>query len=809
MVYPIPKPNKVEYQPDNFEQLVVSDFTGGLNITDPVITLPPNQFRTMLNLYYNRQGTIGARFPFRPYSFKTSTQDKPIVVDSDWEGDMYRLKTLLDYQVFRETLSNGWSYNDEVHVVSGVFEDIVGSDDDVVLVAVYNSSDEVWTIIWAASDTVTTAVSVCPYKINQAFDLIIFPDDKNPERWSPSSTTSGGTNDHIVGDLSDLGLTAPTAADSFTATGVVTDSAEGLARIAAGTVYYKFSFVYDDKNVTTRYGESASTVVTDGNCDTGIALTADATKKGKITITFTTVTVASTISKVRIYRAPDSSPEGPYKYVGETEVTSTTAITTFVDTIPWGEEGIEPPLAGSNPSLSGSELSVLKARTVGAYIVGFDASMDHKLIWCDSGSPDVWTPLNFDYLDNTGVRAIEFNRKVYIFTGKSCWQKENMDSAAVKISNIGCIDDRSIQEVGNGLMWMDYDTIYFADFVSQYGSKGDFPKDIGHRISESVNRRLTTAIVNSCFFERRYYITYTDTEDNLPRTYVYDVDIGGWTQHSAKHLAWARGSKTLYSLGATTITKSITVIDGTVDGGANALITSTAHGLSNGDYVTISGTTNYNGTYVITWVSVDTFKIVDASQDAGETGQFTITKHYAFGHNYSATVSDAGESEYSGKDYHDYAQVAQTTYTGISNISVSLSREDIKLGGDYRKVFVSSLSIEAEGSVISILATLSSIGSTFETSKTFASGTQADSVSQYEFVFDESIFADGVGNEAEAGDADEAGFAGYVTTTAEMHKKFNRVMKSNAVGITLTAADARGMSILYIVIYWKPYAAVA
>lgn len=808
MSYPIPPPKAMDYQPDNFEQLMVSDFTGGLNITDPIVTLPPNQFTSMLNYQYNRQGTIQSRPQFRPVSFKTTTQDKPCIIDSDWEGDMYQIKTLHNYQIFREELSNGWSYNGEVHVVTAIFEDIVGSDGDVMIVAVYNSSDEVWTAIWIAAGTGTTEISVVPYKVNQAFDLIIFPNDVNPERWEPSSTTSGGTNDHIVGDLSDLGLVAPTAADSFTATGVVSDSAEGLARIAAGTVYYKFSFFYDDKNSSTKIGESAATVVTDGNTDTGVALTLDATKKGKITITFSTVTVASNISKVRIYRAPDATPEGPYKFVGETNVTSTTAITAFVDTTPWGEEGIEDLQSGSNPSLSGADLSVVNVRTVGAYIIGFDNSMTHKLIWCDSGTPDVWNPTNFDYLEGVGQVAIEFNRKVYVFTDNGCYEKTNMDTVAVKISNIGTIDGRSLQDVGSGLMWQDYDTVYFADFVRQYGSKGDFPKDVGQKISKSVRRRSTTAAVNSAFFERRYYLTYTDTEDFLPRTYVFDVDIQAWQEHSAKHLAWSRGNTTLYSFGSIVVQKTIESM-ASADAGAKILITITAHGFSDGDYGTIAGTDSSDGVEALEWISVDTFKITDTFV-ADEDGTVTVTKYYAYEHDYSATVAVAsGFSTYAGKDYHDYNRVAETTYHGISTITTSIGRSNIKLGGDFRKVFVSSLSIEAEAAVISILATISGQDDEFSTSKTFASGSDADTVTQYAFVFDESVFAAGAAGTGGAADADEAGFAGFANVSAAMHKKINRTIKSNAVGITLTSADSRGLSILYLVIYWKPLPAVA
>ena len=807
MVYPVPPKTAMNYEQDEFEKLMISDFTGGLNITDPIVTLPANQFTAMLNFYYNRQRTIFARAPMRPAAFKTTTVDRPCIVDI--AGVKYQPSAAHDYQVFRETLSNGWSYVDEVHVVSGIFSDITGAaGSDYCVVAVFNATSGTWIDIW--SSTTVTSVAVVPYKVNQAFDLLIFPNNANPERWQPTATT---------GTLSDLGLTVPVATGGFTATCTVGTNPAGFSRITATTGYYKFSYVYDDKNVTTRFGESAATIVTDGDAD-GIAIGVDATNKGQVSIAFTdgggTYQAPAGVTKVRVYRAPAGSVEGPYKYIGETDLTHASpddTIATFIDSTPWGEEGIEDLQAGSNPSLSGSELNVLFARTVGPYIIGFDANITNKLIWCDSGKPDVWTPTNFDYLEHAGIIAIEFNRKIYAFTVNECYQKETMDTAAVKISNIGCIDGRSLQDVGNGLIWQDYDTVYFADFVTQYGSKGDFPKDIGHPVSRSVRRRSTTATTNSAFFERKYYLTYVDTGDFLQRTYVFDVDIGGWTEHSARHISWARGETTLYSFGKIVINKTITAIDGTVDAGSNALITATAHGLSNGDYVVISGTTNYNGTYAITWVSVDTFKIIDASTDAGETGSLLITKYYVYEHDYSATVSDSGESDYSGKDYHDYTQVAQTTYTGISTITTSIGRAGILLAGDFRKTFVSSMTVEANGFVLSILVTVSAINDDFSTSKTFASGSTPEVIPTYEFIFDEGVFAADPDIGA-AGDADEAGFAGLSSSSAAqpaitLHKKFNRIIKSNSIGITLTSTDSRGHSILYIVLYWKPLAAVA
>lgn len=712
-MFPVRPAMQTKYISDEVESVDLTDFSGGINITDSPSGLPANQFEEMFNFFYDRQKALYTRPQYKPLTFSTSIQDKPVSVTIS--SNAYTPTDVANYQVFRETLSNGWSYSDEVHVVSGEF---TYSTTAILVVAVYNITSETWVPIW--NSTTATKVSVCPYKINEAFDLIIFPDNANPERWVPSATT---------GTLSDLGLTPPTVADSFTATGVVSDSAEGMVRIAAGTVYYKFSFFYDDSNTSTKYGESATTVVTDGNCDTGITLTADATKKGKITITFTTVTVASNITKVRIYRAPDATPEGPYKYIGETDVTSTTAITAYVDTTPWGEEGIEELSTGSNPSLATDELEVVNARTVGAYIVGFDANMDYKLIYCVAGQPDVWNPLNYDYLDSSGQIALEFNRKIYIFTKKSCYQKDNVEATAYKICNLGTVDGRSVQEVGNGIIWMDYDTVYFADFVQQYGAKGDFPLDIGHPISESTERYDSDELIYSEFFERRYYLTYLDTYDQIRKCFVFDVDIGSWTQHSMQHIAFARGDDTFYSLGVGN------------------------------------------------------------------------SKYYVYEHDYFATVAIAvGYSEYAGVDYHDYESVTTTTFDDIATITTKIKKGQVELGGDYRKTFISSVSLSAEGAYASVEITAASENEEFTTSKTFSDITLSrGSAQSYPAVFDTVLYAPS----STTANSTYYGYAGFSSGYLNKHKKINRVMKSNQITVTLLSRDTRALKINRVSVYYK------
>jgi len=68
------------------------------------------------------------------------------------------------------------------------------------------------------------------------------------------------------------------------------------------------------------------------------------------------------------------------------------------------------------------------------------------------------------------------------------------------------------------------------------------------------------------------------------------------------------------------------------DGTGKVVATSTAHGFVTGDFVTISGTTNYNGTWEVTRIDANSFSFVDTwvandgSSIAQKVGYLTLTR---------------------------------------------------------------------------------------------------------------------------------------------------------------------------------------
>jgi len=713
-MFPVKQPTKPSYSQETFDIEILTDFSGGLNLTDAEATQAKNQFGVMSNVYFNREGQTYTRPPFRPMTFSSTFQDKPIEVDIG--GNTYTLTQLDGQRTFQEDVS-GWSYQNELHVVWGRF---TYTTTVKLVVAVYCLATETWKDIWSDAIEDNTTLSLDSYRINQAFDLLIFPGATNPERWTPDNGTGDGT-------LSDLGLTAPLAT-AFTPAGTLGTNGEGFSRITAGTLYYKYAYFYDDANVTTKYGESSSTLVTPGNTD-AMPISVDATNRGQVSIAFTGVTVPSGISKLMIYRAPFNNINGPYKFIGETEVTAVNAITTYVDATPFGFEGIEDLPEGTNPS-GASPLSVLHVRNLDGYMVGFDASMPYKMIRSVGGSPDIWNPLDFDYLNAEGKAVVEFNRKFYAFTESSTYQKTTMDGAAFKICNIGTNDGNSVQVIGHGIMWMAHETVYFADFVTQYGSKGDFPRDDGHRISKTVKKYDEDSLIYSAFFERRYYLTFIDTSDFVRKTFVYDVDLNSWTQHLMTHETISAGRRTLYSIGQ-------------------------------GD-----------------------------------------SKSYVYEHDYNDIVPVVTDSTYEGRDYHDYSSVTGAVFDGMLGIPASIKKSNIQFGGEFRKTFISSVTLLVEGVYVDANVSVEGSDNDFSTTRAFQEQLGQNVAEEFVAVWDDGVWAAGAGT-TDPADADEPGYAGFSEGYNNIHKKIKRVIKSNRVNITVSNNDSRNLKILGLAVYYK------
>lgn len=88
-------------------------------------------------------------------------------------------------------------------------------------------------------------------------------------------------------------------------------------------------------------------------------------------------------------------------------------------------------------------------------------------------------------------------------------------------------------------------------------------------------------------------------------------------------------------------------------GGGQVVVTSAGHSLANGDAVTIAGTTSYNGNFTVSAVTTDTFQITDTfvADDATGTWQIdnvvVVTSPY-HGLTEGETITISGTTSYNG-----------------------------------------------------------------------------------------------------------------------------------------------------------------
>lgn len=817
MIFPFHKPEQINAQASPFEQLSLTDFTGGMNNFDPPESLPANAFTLMSNLLLSRQGVLRSRSPYRPYSFSTGiAQTKMPTVQG--------LNKILDYKVIQAEVAD-WSYNGEIHVVvtyhtagdayrvyafkggtdwsafpvwadataydagdivlfNGIYYECQATStiwdagdepyslDDIVyytptgeyykcvvastsndpphadwssvgsyktLGSSYWTRTDPWVELWGASDSAgtVTAVSIVPYIINKAVDVLIFPDSDHPQRYAFKADT-----------LTDLGLTPPdgstdqfavvASADDFEVTRTWQSNTAAMELTISTDIYYKFAYFYDDENQSTQYGESP---VSDDYFTCAVATSSD----GQYLLQFSDDAIPAGVSKIRIYRAPYGNTDGPYRYIGETDVSGADGagggtVDDYTDTTPWNQEGDVGLLDVSNPSTSGSEVKVVNVRSAGGAVIGFEADLPNKMVWCDPGYPDVWNPINFDYVLGNGKAVVEFNRKLYCFTDQHVYEKGSLSETAYRISNVGTVDGLTVRNVGRGICWVGTDSVYFADFVQQYGSKGDFPKDIGHPIVASVLNADQTEPMHAVFFEQRYWLTFFDSTEQIQQTYILDIDFASWHYHTLKHTALAAGKNQLFSAGKE-------VVEGT-------------------------------------------------------------TYFYVFEHDYSEVVTTGDWSTYDGWDQHDYKIVASdaSEYQESMDIAVLLEREQVRLTGYYNKTFVSSITLFAEGDAVDVDVSLVN-ESDVERTVNFA--LEAVSTSPFPAYYDDADSVYDGDDEGGDADEDEHGYADLPSSRLRDHKKINRTVKDTSFTVRLQSSQARRLKINLLGMRFRPLPQVA
>lgn len=372
--------------------------------------------------------------------------------------------------------------------------------------------------IYARTDIALTTgyqIELLPYSSAGYTDLLIFTGYESPIRFIGTASSGLTTSDN-------LGLTPPVKgspgytenADSATTRGVMYN----------GVYTYKVTAFYSSTN--TRYGES-------GPCETFSATTTSIADGNRATISFTSMPAVPTgATKNYVYRSPCGSAEGPFRLVGEYTGT------TFTDTCPDDEEGIDCPIdAGTPPKLK----YVVNAN---GRLFGANGDIPTKLVWSNLGQPDYFGALSYGYFNKSITGVALFRNNLYVFTEDSMYVLEgcNVEGQFVKVCDIGCSSHRSLVDCGLCLTWLYNGIVYAANF-NDMTPDGKWAIPVGEpvmNVTKEIPAAMTTKVVGAVINENMYLSFASPSASSNNLTYCLNIPVcmsmmkqglyGGWSK---------------------------------------------------------------------------------------------------------------------------------------------------------------------------------------------------------------------------------------------------------------------------------------
>lgn len=754
----------------NFDRIEISDFRGGLNTYDPKASLSDNEFSTLVNFTVGDRGSLMTRPPYRPLlSVDGNANDTRIRFDKAGGAtpDILYPEVIRHY-VF--DLENNISDSDKTFFAVVKYNDTT----DKIGVIAYDSASSRWILIFSTPYPATEDIKLDVFRVNEATDVLIFPDGTNPHRWSGDITS-------LLSERSEpLGLAKPDVGSgkdfsvAFARSAFNSSDDQGIDLSNNPAVNYKFAYFYNDTG-STKFGLSQACAF---QSYSGYA---DGTTSDKITITLTMdATYPGDIDWIYVYRAPSGNSQGPYKKVGIIDASGwSSGDLVFNDSMPWLYEGAEEEPTYSNPGELGNELVIINPKVIGGRCYGFDSKIKNKLMYSVDGYADVWRPLEYHYLDTDGAGIIDFNRNIYAATKTGWYQIDasNPANRAVKISEVGCVSGDSIQEVGRGIMWLGHDNVYFADFVQAYQSDGDFPKDVGRKLKDNWLGREKGTAVSSTYADDKYYISIKRDRAAQRNMFVYDTRYNWWVEHDIKRD------------GITSIDDMIFTL-GTYKDGANNVSYIYEH-----DYVSDVSVITSEDSYL--GRDFKDYEYVDGSGPAG-------------GRNISVTLKS--------KVIHFGLETGKFIVSSCSLVSESSflnANITVECSGFSRSRLFTD---EANSNVLdeNVLLWDSghwaadewTSGEAIVKSET-ENGIRFDPDGNNYILVGDSILA---GDNTTTPSEDSVNWAfhsvastwgGYDPNYSNQHKKFKRGLKSDQCQITLASFDARDLNVIAFVIYYK------
>ena len=511
--------NPVNETPEPWQQWNLYDFRGGLNSGHPPLSIRDNEFPELSNWLFDEQGNLICRPGRQPYQITphlslaantSGTIQDMHILEKDGKLTLYTAETFGTETRFKKA-TRGDAFWDTLGTITNY-----SSNSDILVYGNQNFEDE-----------------------------FIFPQDAVPKRV-------------VTGGLEDLGLQVPTKENTglfanqevelrvVTPTGTDAKSRGGID--ISGVYYYKLTWYYDD-TTSTKFGESAEM---DGEYSVTIDIaTTDDSKYVEFYGLGKQIGLPTGVTKVNVYRSPAGAKTGPYKWVGsftQDEIDAQAAsVPVFTDTVAIDAEGSEIPIGFADP------VACYAPVLIGNTVWAFDSNIEGKLIYSNPGQIDVFPALNFAYLDGKGQAIVEFNRNIYAFTTTGIYVISGGDpsNAPIKLSNLGTSSRDSIAVVGNGLMWLGDDEIYWADFNS-FGVDGELPKRVGQKVIDKVYRtpREWRHLAQGAYFENRYYLSLPSTgQSRNTETLAFDLRSKTWSVLNWAAWRFATTSKIMLSAG--------------------------------------------------------------------------------------------------------------------------------------------------------------------------------------------------------------------------------------------------------------------
>lgn len=517
-----PASNQETPQGKALQQYTIQSFAGGLVTNYADNALLPDQFTKLLNLYIEPNGTLRTRGPFRPW-----------LAASDIESAMPG--TVIERFWFSR---------------HGTQDVIFAITDNGTKLWTWNATENCWVQVTVPAEPepvnyLMTSASRCyftDYTVNAAKATILANGVDPVVRYED-------------GQLSPLGLEVPEWDEDPAIKGAISIADFQLGMHYNGPYYYKITYSYSNG---TRYGESGPSAAFPIEI-TGIVAAEDAAQ----------VTIGGLPDlpdgayKANLYRCRGSET-GIYKYVGAyTEADITDGEGVFTDSTPDDEEGHELDADTIDVPVLNYPI-VIKGRLVGA-----DMAVDGKVVWSDTGAPDIFRATSFYYLPDPITGMAVFNRNLYIFTAKDVYVVHEGDihnNTPLKATKHGTISQDSIKDVGTGLTWLSEDGVYWSNFNTQ-AVTGDFAIAISDVIKDQLDtiaiadRQSAVAIVH----DNRYYLSFKtpfSTTGHNDTTLVWNAlighellskgRVGGWSKvnWTATHAQVFNGN--LYTAGTQT-----------------------------------------------------------------------------------------------------------------------------------------------------------------------------------------------------------------------------------------------------------------